>query len=268
MKGKGRFFLNFIVAAAFAVIVIASFFSVFSVADVKMRVSAGENGVFYAREAKKELEKFRGKSLLFLDMDEVAATLAAYPYLEVDKLEKFYPNAIVAEVSERREIFLFESGGDEYVLDGFGFVLAKNPAEEKSLIRLYASDMEGNAIPATFAEVGQTLRAEDGGILSLVYSMSEIAAYTDNVSAIEVKYGAIGGEVLMDEVVFHMRTGVEIWAYSVFDDGTDKMKKAMEVYEKTSDYNKGMNYIVVNKANGEIVAYYTRENPMSATSSH
>ena len=264
MKNKGRIFLNFIVAAAFTVIVVVGFFSIFSVADINVEVTAGEKGKTSARAVKADLEKFRGKSLLFLDMKEVAAVLAAYPYLEVERLEKSYPNGIVATLRERREVFLFENGEDKYILDDRGVVLAKNPSEEENLIGLFISDVTGEPIFATRAEAGLVLEAEDGGLLSLVYSMSEIAAYTDNISAIEVKYGAVGGEVVMDEVVFHMRTGVEIWVYDALDAGAEKMRTAMEVFEQTSDYNKGMNYIVVNRTEGEIVATYTRDDPMSA----
>ncbi len=263
MKSKSRFFLNFIVAAAFAVVVVASFFSVFSVADITFDLSVGENGEKYARAAADDMEKFKGKSLLFLDMGEVEETLAAYPYLKVNALEKKYPNAIGVSLSERREIFLFASGADVFVLDGTGFVLAKNPSEEKPLIRLSVTDIEGNAIPASRAEAGSTLVVEDGGILALVYTMSEIAAYTDNIAAIEVKYGAVGGEILMDKVVFHMRTGVQIWVDKVFDAGADKMKKAMECFETTRDYFKGMNFIVTskNQETGEIEAYWTPVDP-------
>lgn len=199
MKGKRRIFLNLIVAAAFLIVVIVAFFSVFSLAEVRVRFVLGENGGAYEGEIRETLEAHRGKSLLFLDTEEIRKELAAYPYFEVKKLEKSYPNGLEVELSERREMFLFESGGASYILDGTGFILAEG-VQKDGLIRLtaktFAEDVNviDEDIAVLSAEVGSALSLEDGGLLSLVYQMSELADYTDTIEEIEVRYGEIGGE--------------------------------------------------------------------------
>lgn len=268
MKGKRRIFLNLIVAAAFLIVVIVAFFSVFSLAEVRVRFVLGENGGAYEGEIRETLEAHRGKSLLFLDTEEIRKELAAYPYFEVKKLEKSYPNGLEVELSERREMFLFESGGASYILDGDGFILAEG-GQNEGLIRLtaktFAEDDEEarEDIAVISAEVGSTLSLEDGGLLSLVYQMSELADYTDTIEEIEVRYGKIGGEVLMDEVVFHMRTGVEIWVSSALDAGMDKMALALRAFNAGTDYQKSTRYIEVhrNEETNELEVYFTEHSP-------
>lgn len=268
MKGKRRIFLNLIVAAAFLIVVIVAFFSVFSLAEVRVRFVLGENGGAYEGEIRETLEAHRGKSLLFLDTEEIRKELAAYPYFEVKKLEKSYPNGLEVELSERREMFLFESGGASYILDGDGFILAEG-GQNEGLIRLtaktFAEDDEEarEDIAVLSAEVGSTLSLEDGGLLSLVYQMSELADYTDTIEEIEVRYGEIGGEVLMDEVVFHMRTGVEIWVSSALDAGMDKMALALQAFNAGTDYQKSTRYIEVhrNEETNELKVYFTEHSP-------
>lgn len=268
MKGKRRIFLNLIVAAAFLIVVIVAFFSVFSLAEVRVRFVLGENGGAYEGEIRETLEAHRGKSLLFLDTEEIRKELAAYPYFEVKKLEKSYPNGLEVELSERREMFLFESGGASYILDGDGFILAEG-GQNEGLIRLtaktFAEDDEEarEDIAVISAEVGSTLSLEDGGLLSLVYQMSELADYTDTIEEIEVRYGEIGGEVLMDEVVFHMRTGVEIWVSSALDAGVDKMALALQAFNAGTDYQKSTRYIEVhrNEETNELEVYFTEHSP-------
>lgn len=268
MKGKRRIFLNLIVAAAFLIVVIVAFFSVFSLAEVRVRFVLGENGGAYEGEIRETLEAHRGKSLLFLDTEEIRKELAAYPYFEVKKLEKSYPNGLEVELSERREMFLFESGGASYILDGDGFILAEG-GQNEGLIRLtaktFAEDDEEarEDIAVISAEVGSTLSLEDGGLLSLVYQMSELADYTDTIEEIEVRYGEIGGEVLMDEVVFHMRTGVEIWVSSALDAGMDKMALALQAFNAGTDYQKSTRYIEVhrNEETNELKVYFTEHSP-------
>ena len=268
MKGKRRIFLNLIVAAAFLIVVIVAFFSVFSLAEVRVRFVLGENGGAYEGEIRETLEAHRGKSLLFLDTEEIRKELAAYPYFEVKKLEKSYPNGLEVELSERREMFLFESGGASYILDGTGFILAEG-VQKDGLIRLtaktFAEDVNviDEDIAVLSAEVGSALSLEDGGLLSLVYQMSELADYTDTIEEIEVRYGEIGGEVLSDEVVFHMRTGVEIWVYSALDAGLDKMALALQAFNAGTDYQKSTRYIEVhrNRETNELEVSFTEHSP-------
>lgn len=268
MKGKRRIFLNLIVAAAFLIVVIVAFFSVFSLAEVRVRFVLGENGGAYEGEIRETLEAHRGKSLLFLDTEEIRKELAAYPYFEVKKLEKSYPNGLEVELSERREMFLFESGGASYILDGTGFILAEG-VQKDGLIRLtaktFAEDVNviDEDIAVLSAEVGSALSLEDGGLLSLVYQMSELADYTDTIEEIEVRYGEIGGEVLSDEVVFHMRTGVEIWVSSALDAGLDKMALALQAFNAGTDYQKSTRYIEVhrNRETNELEVSFTEHSP-------
>lgn len=268
MKGKRRIFLNLIVAAAFLIVVIVAFFSVFLLAEVRVRFVLGENGGAYEGEIRETLEAHRGKSLLFLDTEEIRKELAAYPYFEVKKLEKSYPNGLEVELSERREMFLFESGGASYILDGTGFILAEG-VQKDGLIRLtaktFAEDVNviDEDIAVLSAEVGSALSLEDGGLLSLVYQMSELADYTDTIEEIEVRYGEIGGEVLMDEVVFHMRTGVEIWVSSALDAGLDKMALALQAFNAGTDYQKSTRYIEVhrNRETNELEVSFTEHSP-------
>lgn len=268
MKGKRRIFLNLIVAAAFLIVVIVAFFSVFLLAEVRVRFVLGENGGAYEGEIRETLEAHRGESLLFLDTEEIRKELAAYPYFEVKKLEKSYPNGLEVELSERREMFLFESGGSSYILDGTGFILAEG-VQKDGLIRLtaktFAEDVNviDEDIAVLSAEVGSTLSLEDGGLLSLVYQMSELADYTDTIEEIEVRYGEIGGEVLSDEVVFHMRTGVEIWVSSALDAGVDKMALALQAFNAGTDYQKSTRYIEVhrNRETNELEVSFTEHSP-------
>lgn len=245
MNSKSKVFLNLIISLIFLAVLVFGFFSVFSLKTVNAEFSVAY-GEEYSKEIQKKLNAYKNKNLLFLKTEEVGAIFADYPYLEVTELKKVYPSSLRVGVKERQEIYKLAVGENYYVLDENGFVLAENASYVDKLIAL-------SGVNVLSAEVGKNLSVTESALMQVVYEMCAVGLYTNNIKGIEIQYG-----LEMSNVVFQMRTGVNITVEKALDDGLKKMETAMQAYDNADDYLKSTDDILVYKTDeGEIKAIWT-----------
>ena len=248
MNNKSKVLLNLIIALIFLAVLVFGFFSVFSLKTVDAEFSVAY-GREYSADIQKKLEGYKNKNLLFLKTEEIGGIFGDYPYLEVTELKKVYPSTLRVAVKERQEIYKLTVGEDYYVIDDAGNVLAKNFSYGDKLIEL-------GGVTVLRAAVGEKLGVEETELLSAVFEMSAVGLYTNNIEGIEIDYG-----LEKSDVVFRMRTGVNVTVTKALDDGIAKMEKAMQAYDAADDYVKSTNDILVVKTDeGEIKATWTSHN--------
>lgn len=245
MNSKSKVFLNLIISLIFLAVLVFGFFSVFSLktVDVKFSVVYGKE---YSEEIQNRLDVYKNKNLLFLKTEEISEIFADYPYLQVTELKKVYPSSLSVSVKERQEIYKLNVDDHFYILDDTGFVLAKDVSYGDKLINL-------SGVSVKSAIVGNMLSVEESELIKVVYEMSAVGLYTNNIEGIEIEYG-----LEKSDVVFHMRTGVDITVMKALDEGLKKMENAMQAYDNADDYLKSTDDILVYKTDeGEIKATWT-----------
>ncbi len=183
---KKRVFLTTLVSfLLLAAVVAAGLNAVFTVNVVKAEFSvASAEGEREAAEIKEKLDRFVGKSTVFLDEEEVSAIFAAYPCMKADKIAKKYPSTLEVSVSERDEAFAVltergyavlsddgtylynkdsltnRKGGENLLLSGFSFSLVQGERVEdekfSALLSMYGvfaellGEVRANVVSVTY----------------------------------------------------------------------------------------------------------------------
>lgn len=108
----------------FVAVIAAALNAVFTVTEVRVlwRAPFSEEGEEEVYELQGRLEDaFVGSSTTFLNLSDVAALVSEYPFLELESAEKSYPQRLLLQISERREVFAFQRENGRYaVLDAEG----------------------------------------------------------------------------------------------------------------------------------------------------
>ncbi|MBQ6727444.1 MAG: FtsQ-type POTRA domain-containing protein [Clostridia bacterium] len=240
------------VAIAFAIAVIAACVFLFSVKKVSAEFTV--YGDSQAEEIQKDLDAFTGKSLLFLDTDDVYKVCEKYPYYQITSVKKSYPNVLEVSVVKRVEAFKILSGDSVYVIDGEGVILNDTGATEYS----------GNVIPISLntveierAVVGEKIKTADDALLCAIIKSAGDLGLCDLVKSIE-----IDDDNLRRNAVITTNTGVQAVVWDVEISGGEKIEKAFEVYETLGDYEKTDCWITAYKENGgAIKAKWTAHDP-------
>ena len=238
-----------LIGVAFAIAVIFSFVFFFSVKEVNAEYSV------YSEEdtasVQQTLDSFKGKSILFVSESDVVSALAGYTRFKVVSVNKSLPNVINVQIEERREVYHLPIDGVTYCMDKTGFVLGKTaePAG-RDVIDVYFEGIDVHSV--TPGEILST--SEDGFFLS-VLEMAEYAGLSDCIESVTFRDDR---SVEIREAVFKTYTGVEIVVDKPDERGHDKIVKAFEVYNATSDFYKTFSRILVLETDsGEITATWT-----------
>lgn len=147
------------IALVLLVAVIASAINaVFTVTKVELSASTcSDTGVTESIKLQEELnENYLGKSTTFLNLDDVKNTVFNYNCFELVSCSKQFPQKIVLQVSERKEVFAFlRENGTYAVLDGNGLYLHDS---EKNSNRMGGQNilLEDFAITTSSAGVAAT----------------------------------------------------------------------------------------------------------------
>ena len=242
--------LLIIIAIAFLSAAVLSVMMLFSVNKIQAKFSV--YGDSDAQEIQLKLDVFRGKNLIFLNIEDVAAIFDDYPYYEIKSITKEYPNVISLSVGKRAEIFQIENADKVYVIDKEGIVL--NDTGETEFPRNVLSIDVGN-LSVTDGSVGGKIVTSDDELFYSVLTTSQALYLNDSVESVEIIKSEYGN---FRDAVFKTYTGVEITVWNVDDEGENKIIKAFECYEAISDYKKTAYYINAYKeSDGEIVAEWT-----------
>lgn len=243
-------YLIIMIAIAFGVAVIASCIMLFSVKKV-----SAEFSVFGESEAEKIQEdldaSFKGKSLVFLKKSEVYAVCDKYPYYEVTSVTKEYPNVLKIEIKKRAETFKVDTADKSYVLSDEGLVLNDTGSTEfvRSVIPIDLGDL--NVVSGI---VGEKIATSNDELFYSVLKTSRALGLIDSVKEVKIENGAE-----WHDAVFNTYTGVEVVVWGVEDEGETKIKRAFDLYERLSDYQKTAYRILsLKQDNGTVVAEWTR----------
>lgn len=241
-------------AVVFMLTVLLSCVFIFSIkkVDVKFNVATG-NGVV---EIQKELDKYVGDNLLFLDLDDVYKDLEQNPYYEVVKVEKNYPNLLTVEFTERLETYCLEYEGKVFTLDKEGFVLNQQNLSEFEGVGSDRIMLELDSFTIRSLSVGSKISTDDDEVLFSVFEMAKAVRLTDCINRIKVRSFSIDRTAW-----FYIDTGVTIQVPKVYERGVDKIVCAFDVYDNSDDYFKSFDTLIVtiNQNTGEIQVDSTGE---------
>ena len=141
------------------------------------------------------------------------------------------------------------------VLDEKGFIVAKDVYFAEKLVEIKGISLLNPTVGET-AVCTEEIRTS---LLSVVYDMSGLAQFSDQVESVIVMN--MNNSYLEESwrVVFSMNTGVKIVITKAFENGALKMQTALEKFESLDDYMKCYNYIVVSTIaeTGKPQAVYT-----------
>ena len=244
--------ISILIAVAFVFVTVFSIVAMFSTKKVEVTFAVDVDTDTVA--VQRELDKFLGSNLLFLDVEAVEKQMQGFHYMKILSVDKVYPNVLKVNIEERREIYEIANNGTIYVTTEDGFVLrtfTDNGVEnDRDLIRLELSGVE--VLDAT---LGKTISTSADDVLQAVFKMATKVQLTNCI-----KYVNVRKTLLMQDAEFYTYTGVKIIVREILDDGVGKIEEAFKKYDEVaSDYEKTFRTIEVFRLTetGEIIAQWT-----------
>ena len=191
-----------LIAIAFLVVVVFSCVFAFSISEVSADFSV--TGKFDTEKVQTELDGFKGKNLIFFDLDELKDAVEKDPRLEVVSVKKQFPNVVSVSIKERIEAFRIVLDGETTVLSEEGYVLEKLSADSIEKDGLFLVEAEG--ISVTGAELSKKIETDNDAVFYTVLEMAKFIDLTDLATGVRINYDKFG----VRTVDFLMRTGVKI----------------------------------------------------------
>lgn len=239
-----------LLSVVFALITIACFFVITTVAKIDVQFAITENVDTVA--VKNILDKNIGRNILSVKESEIEDSLNTFSYVDVIKIEKQFPNVLKVSVKERREVYGVEEGDYVHVLNEEGILLktvSKSEFEwKREIIKLNLG-----IVKITDKTFGQALSTDSEQLFSVTLDMAKSVNLADCIKEISIqKYDAPNE---LSDVEFLTYTGVKICVYKAEEYGTDKAKLGFDVYDKeVSDYEKASDtlYVGYNAEKGKL----------------
>ena len=239
------------IAIAFAIVVICSVITTFTVRHVDAVFSVSEKNAEKMETINDILNGYVGKNLLFCDIGNLEKEIEKDPYVEVTSIVKKFPDVIELQIRDRKEIYVLQYENKYYVLSEEGVVLKQSDTfiGGREYIQF---NLDGFEILSL--NVGDYIHTDDDLMLAVAFDIAEVARYTDCVKELTLKKG-----VDVQDVIFSTYTAVEIEVRNILDEGKKKAEKAFTAYDnEIRDYIKSNNRIIVTKEDdGDIVAVWS-----------
>ena len=239
------------IAIAFAIVVICSVITTFTVRHVDAVFSVSEKNAEKMDAINDILNGYVGKNLLFCDIGNLEKEIEKDPYVEVTSIVKKFPDVIELQIRDRKEIYVLQYENKYYVLSEEGVVLKQSDTfiGGREYIQFNLDGLEILSL-----NVGDYIHTDDDLMLAVAFDIAEVARYTDCVKELTLKKG-----VDVQDVIFSTYTAVEIEVRNILDEGKKKAEKAFTAYDnETRDYIKSNNKIIVTKEDdGDIVAVWS-----------
>jgi cell division protein FtsQ len=241
--------LVLILSVVFAFTIVAVGFFALSSNKVELNLVTFEESADRVQRLKGDLDQFKDKNFLFVDTEEIKNIVESDPYLECISVKKKFPDKIIVEAKERREVYYLTYQDKNYLLNEKGFVLGQTEEEvNRNLIKL---NLVGVGISSI--SVGAVIQTTSS-VLSDLFSMTEFVNSTDCVKEMTVE-----DKVVQTDVVYDTYTNVKIRIVDAGNQGMPKAEKAFWVYDnEAKDYVKSFNELKVYLENGLPVAVWTR----------
>ena len=231
-------------------------FLLFSIKDVNIDYTVYTDGnSAKVKQIDEDFEKYSGKNLLFLNLNNVKKELNDNPYYEIVSVEKDFPNVLSIKIKERRKAFYIFDDTNVYETTKDGIVLSvcKNENfsnyEDRQMIYL---TLDG--VSVSNASLGKKISTSADDLMLSTFNMATAVNLNDCINKIKVEKA-----VEKEWVFLYTYTGTIIQIIDALDDGQAKIEKAFSIYnEDIDDFEKTRKYIVVLKNNeGEIQGYWT-----------
>ena len=262
MRNKGL--LTILIATVFSLVVVFSLITMLSVKHVNVDFSIYGLGEEYTDDIYSDLDKYKGKNIVFVDLDDVRADLSKYTYFEVVSIKKSLPNVIKVELKERFAKYVVVYNDTKYLVASDGFVVEMYPlsAELSGYMQIDASLVAGNEFILKQPVVGDYLSANFDDVLSKIIAVAEEFSLSDFVTGAEVfSYkmhdGSYGD---MSRLVLYTKTGVEIHLTDFLVKTNDKVSMAITSYNNEGDYIKSNRFIEVSELQNGVIHVESTEN--------
>ncbi|MBO5926926.1 MAG: FtsQ-type POTRA domain-containing protein [Clostridia bacterium] len=135
---KYKKLLLFTTSLIFIITLVFSLAYVFRVAEINVKCNelSGSNEPI-SEMANLYLEDYYQENIIFLNKNRIKEDLENISgYIEVKKVEKKYPNKLIVEIVERREVYSFKSGNDFWALNESFNVITKKSENVNNLTGL------------------------------------------------------------------------------------------------------------------------------------
>ena len=228
-----------IIAIALAFVVLLACFGIFTVAKIDVSYAVSSYDVHTAESI---LNKYKGKNILFLDEQDVIDDLKSMTYLEVQSVEKKYPNVLSVNITERRETYKMTFNDKTYILDENGVALNDSGEIKQgvNVIDLEFITFRNNPnltskIEVTDVVLGQKIKTTSDETVFKSLEIAKQFGLFDCVKSVTIE-DCSGGEY---DVSFETHTGVKIYIIDILVDGEIKGQVGFEAYNtKANDYQK------------------------------
>ncbi len=176
----------------------------FSVKDITVNYSVRTDET---EEVLSLLEKYKGKSLFFVDGENIREEITANRYLKVLSVEKKFPNELIVNLVERTETFYYSDESGFYYFDNEYFVIRKesehiekgDPLTEIVLTHVNGEKVSANCSLKSVFEIPENLNSK----IDLCLDLSN--GICDNIQKIIVVYTSEKGNY---RIKLQMREGV------------------------------------------------------------
>ncbi len=234
----------------FAVVCLLSMYRLFSVGECKVNYSVYDENI---DEAESLLEKYSGKLIFFVDVNEIEREINKNRYLKVVSVKKEYPCTIVVDLAERVERYAVQFGDLWYFLDD-EFFAVRSDSEKASLrgeklTALTFYDINGNAVEQS-CSLKQTFEFPEDTDENVRKMLSGLGELSEKVTEIRFVFTSEKGNY---RVRFYMAEGVVIEVQKAAENSLEKLSAGLDCYTKLPAERKMRGFVIVNKNDEGII---------------
>lgn len=255
---KNRFFVIILTSMVFVAVCFLGLKELFSVRDITVEYSVyNQQNV---EDVTGILEKYKGRSLLFIDVKEIEEDITVDRYLKVMQVKKIYPCEISVSLSERKPRYFYEDKSAEtagyYLFDEEFFVIGK--VNEKPLL---SSGVTGVSFTDNFKGLKPDFvlkkQIEFGYGFNDILSKSADALGDSRSNIVSINFVCMPEEKNY-RLVLKMVEGVSIEIRNADRDLFEKIIKGVNYYKSLSESERIENTILVYNESDGIKCDYTK----------
>ena len=210
----------------------------------------------YVETIDKILAKYKGKSLVSLNTNDIKKQLSGFTYINVESVERKYPNKIVVKMPERKEVYAVKNAeGEFFVLNEYGLILSKKATNVNNI------DGKQNVLLEDFtiekAVVGEVIQFKESSYFNTLSILADVVGkIRDSVKT--VSFDTVTAQYDICDFEFELFSGAKILIYDAQELTKEKMEIALEALENADDNNKSTGTIAVIKLdNGQLQAQWS-----------
>ena len=227
---------------------------IFTITYIEARFSTFSlQGEAEAVELKEELDAFVGKSMTFLDLDDITETVEQFPSFSMESVKKKFPKTVEIVIRERRELFAYQTAEGQYAMidsEGMCTRLSKENCSRTGGENILLTNF------TLTAQVGSRVEGEYFEALLSTFSGFEthMADAKSNITEVVLSYNGSDSSLNFNSFEIRMQEGSVITMYDPLSRAKEKAEKIIQVYFSLDDIQKMYNRLIVveNPESGEI----------------